>query len=72
MTSQPVPCVALCPAHVDIPGYIALVHAGRYADAIQLIRKDNPFQQPVDLSASIHVRHAVVETWSTLPSISAV
>ena len=43
MTSQPVPCVALCPAHVDIPGYIALVHAGRYADAIQLIRKDNPF-----------------------------
>lgn len=43
MTSQPVPCVALCPAHVDIPGYISLVHAGRYADAIQLIRKDNPF-----------------------------
>ena len=41
--SQPVPCVSLCPAHVDIPGYIALVGAGRYADAIRLIRKDNPF-----------------------------
>ena len=41
--SQPVPCVALCPAHVDIPGYIALVRDGRFADAIQLIRKDNPF-----------------------------
>ncbi|MCC8126221.1 MAG: FAD-dependent oxidoreductase [Clostridiales bacterium] len=41
--SQPVPCVTLCPAHVDVPGYIALVRAGRYADAIQLIRKDNPF-----------------------------
>ena len=40
---QPVPCVALCPAHVDIPGYIALVAEGRYADAIRLIRKDNPF-----------------------------
>lgn len=40
---QPVPCVALCPAHVDIPGYIALVGAGRYDDAIRLIRKDNPF-----------------------------
>lgn len=40
---QPVPCVALCPAHVDIPGYIALVGEGRYADAIRLIRKDNPF-----------------------------
>ncbi len=41
--SMPVPCVSLCPAHVDIPGYIALVREGRYADAIRLIRKDNPF-----------------------------
>ena len=43
VASQPVPCVTLCPAHVDIPGYIALVREGRYADAIRLIRKDNPF-----------------------------
>lgn len=42
-TKQPVPCVELCPAHVDIPGYVALVGEGRYADAIRLIRKDNPF-----------------------------
>ena len=41
--NQPVPCVALCPARVDIPGYIALVSQGRYADAVRLIRKDNPF-----------------------------
>ena len=41
--SQPVPCVALCPAHVDVPGYISLIHEGRYAEAVQLIRKDNPF-----------------------------
>ena len=41
--NQPVPCVSLCPARVDIPGYIALVRDGRYADAIRLIRKDNPF-----------------------------
>lgn len=40
---QPVPCVALCPAGVDIPGYIALIRAGRAADAVRLIRKDNPF-----------------------------
>lgn len=40
--NQPVPCVALCPAGVDIPGYIALVGEGRYADAVALIRKDNP------------------------------
>ncbi len=42
LQNQPVPCVSLCPAHVDIPGYIALIHAGRYGDAVQLIRKDNP------------------------------
>ncbi|MGN0297767.1 MAG: NAD(P)-binding protein [Lachnospiraceae bacterium] len=41
--TQPVPCVALCPAGVDIPGYIALVREGRNADAVRLIRKDNPF-----------------------------
>lgn len=43
MTTQPVPCVALCPANVDIPGYVALIREERYADAISLIRKDNPF-----------------------------
>lgn len=40
---QPIPCVTLCPANVDIPGYIALAGAGRCADAVRLIRKDNPF-----------------------------
>lgn len=40
---QPVPCVALCPAGVDVPGYSALVLEGRYKDAVKLIRKDNPF-----------------------------
>ena len=40
---NPVPCVALCPAGMDIPGYMALVGEGRCADAVRLIRKDNPF-----------------------------
>ena len=40
---NPVPCVALCPAGVDIPGYMALVGEDRCADAVRLIRKDNPF-----------------------------
>lgn len=40
--SQLVPCVSGCPAGVDIPGYIALVRAGRNTDAVRLIRKDNP------------------------------
>ena len=42
-TEQKIPCVHLCPAHVNVPGYIALVRAGDYAGAINLIRKDNPF-----------------------------
>ena len=37
-----IPCTEQCPAEVDIPGYIALVEEGRYADAVRLIRKDNP------------------------------
>lgn len=41
--NQPVPCVSKCPAHVDIPGYMALVREKRYNDAVNLIRKDNPF-----------------------------
>jgi len=38
-----VPCVKGCPSHVDIPGYIACVREGRYADAVRIIRNDNPF-----------------------------
>ena len=41
--TQSIPCVSNCPAGVDIPGYVALVGEGRYADAVRLIRKDNPF-----------------------------
>ncbi len=43
LQNQPVPCVFQCPAGVDVPGYISLIHEGRYADAVRLIRKDNPF-----------------------------
>lgn len=41
-TEQKVPCEALCPAHVNVPAYIALVAAGDYADAVNMVRKDNP------------------------------
>ena len=33
--AQPVPCVAMCPAGVDVPGYISLLKAGRYDDAVR-------------------------------------
>ena len=42
ITGQKIPCVTLCPAHVDIPGYIAHVQEGSYDKAINLIRRDNP------------------------------
>ena len=40
---QTVPCETLCPAHVDVPAYIALTAAGDYAGAVNMVRKDNPF-----------------------------
>lgn len=39
---QTLPCQSLCPAHVDIPGYIALIEAGDHAGAVNLIRENNP------------------------------
>ena len=41
--AQQLPCEALCPAHVNVPAYIALVAEGDYAGAVAMIRKDNPF-----------------------------
>lgn len=38
-----IPCVANCPANVNVPAYIALVKAGRYEDAVKVIINDNPF-----------------------------
>jgi len=37
------PCQNACPAGVNVPGYIALIAAGRFKDAYNLIRKENPF-----------------------------
>lgn len=42
-TRQTVPCVTQCPAHVNVPAYIALAEEGRIAEAVKMIRKDNPF-----------------------------
>ncbi|MBR2491269.1 MAG: FAD-dependent oxidoreductase, partial [Ruminiclostridium sp.] len=60
-----VPCVELCPAHVDVPGYISLVGEERYADAIRLIRKDNPFPSVCGLicehPCETHCRRSIVD-----------
>ncbi|MFP4630129.1 MAG: FAD-dependent oxidoreductase [Desulfohalobiaceae bacterium] len=39
----PSPCQMACPAGIDIPSYLTLIGEGKYAEAIDLIRKDNPF-----------------------------
>jgi formate dehydrogenase major subunit len=36
------PCTQKCPAGVDVQGYIALVSAGRYKEAVKLIKEKNP------------------------------
>ncbi len=41
--TQTTPCITLCPAHVDVPGYIAMIKDGEYANAVQVIRDRNPF-----------------------------
>lgn len=40
---QTIPCVTLCPAHVDVPGYIAMIKNEDYAGAVKVIRDRNPF-----------------------------
>lgn len=39
----PAPCQTACPAGIDIPSYVTLIGMGRDAEAIELIRRDNPF-----------------------------
>ncbi len=36
-------CANGCPAEVDVPGWLALVAQGRYAEAIEVHRRKNPF-----------------------------
>jgi NADPH-dependent glutamate synthase beta subunit-like oxidoreductase/NAD-dependent dihydropyrimidine dehydrogenase PreA subunit len=36
------PCKAACPAHISVQGYVALAAQGRYREALQLIKQENP------------------------------
>ena len=36
------PCKTACPAHIAVQGYIKLAAQGRYLDALELIKKENP------------------------------
>ena len=37
------PCKTACPAHVAVQGYLRLAAQGKYRDALELIKKENPF-----------------------------
>ncbi len=37
------PCKTACPAHIAVQGYIKLASQGRYKEALELIKKENPF-----------------------------
>lgn len=37
------PCKTACPAHLPVQGYIKMAAEGRYREALQLIKNENPF-----------------------------
>ena len=37
------PCRNACPANISVQGYVALTEAGRFDEALALVRQDNPF-----------------------------
>lgn len=37
------PCKTNCPAHISVQGYIKLASQGRYNEALELIKHENPF-----------------------------
>ena len=43
MPTGTAPCKTACPAHVPVQGYLKLAAQGRYTDALELIKKENPF-----------------------------
>jgi len=37
------PCKSECPAHIAVQGYVKMAAQGRYREALELIKKENPF-----------------------------
>ena len=37
------PCKTACPAHIAVQGYLKLAAQGKYTEALQLIKRENPF-----------------------------
>jgi NADPH-dependent glutamate synthase beta subunit-like oxidoreductase len=61
------PCQAACPVRTDTREYVNLIAWGRFEEALQVIRKVNPFLPSAAGSASTPARqNAAAERW-TLP-----
>lgn len=43
LDSGTAPCITKCPAHIPVQGYIKLASQGKYTEALELIKKHNPF-----------------------------
>ena len=43
LPSGTAPCKAACPAHIPVQGYLKLAAQGRYTEALELIKTENPF-----------------------------
>ena len=68
---QSVPCETFCPAHVDVPAYIALVAQGDYAGAVQMVRRTIRSPPRAAWCASIPASSAAAARSSTRRSTSA-
>ena len=43
LPSGTAPCKAACPAHIPVQGYLKFAAQGRYTEALELIKTENPF-----------------------------
>ena len=61
------PCQLACPAGIDVPSYVALIGQGRYREAVELIRQDNPFPWVCGLVCTHHCEQACVRGYQDKP-----
>ncbi|MFQ6115565.1 MAG: FAD-dependent oxidoreductase, partial [bacterium] len=40
---EPSPCMAACPAGVNVKAYVSLIASGRFKEALEVVRERNPF-----------------------------
>jgi NADH-quinone oxidoreductase subunit F len=56
----PAPCHQACPSNIDVPSFLALIAQGRHLEALEVIRRDNPFPWTCGLVCPRHCETACV------------